>query len=131
MRRLRRLRHKKKLGAGLMAILASVFGISQGSDRQVELTWNAPTERIDGTPLPAGEVLGYDLECNNGESQSGITGNSVTISVAPSLLECSLVTLATGDNGEVLRSEPATASLLVVPFLAAPLKASNFEMRTL
>ena len=125
---LRKLRRKRR-AAGILALLASVFGISQGSDRQVELTWNAPTERIDGTPLPASEVLGYDLECNNGESQSGITGNSVTISVAPSLLECSLVTLATGDNGEVLRSEPATASLLVVPFLSAPLKASNFEMK--
>ena len=124
----RRLRRKRR-AAGILALLASVFGISQGSDRQVELTWDAPTERIDGTPLPASEVLGYDLECNNGESQSGITGNSVTISVAPSLLECSLVTLATGDNGEVLRSEPATASLLVVPFIAAPLKASNFEMK--
>lgn len=129
MRRLHRLRHKKKLGAGLMAILASVFGISQGSDRQVELTWDAPTTRIDGTPLPASEIVGYDLQCSNGESQIVVTGTSVTLSVAPSLLECSLVTLATGDNGEVLRSEPATASLVVVPFLAAPLKASNFDMK--
>ena len=127
---LRKLRRKRR-AAGILALLASVFGISQGSDRQVELTWDAPTERIDGTPLPASEIVGYDLECNNGESQSGITGTSITISVAPSLLECSLVTLATGDNGEVLRSEPATASLVVVPFLAAPVKANNFEMRTL
>lgn len=122
-------KHRKKFGIGLMSILAAMFGISQGTDRSVELTWDAPTERIDGTPLPASEIVGYDLECNNGESQSGITGNSVTISVAPSLLECSLVTLATADNGEVLRSEPATASLLVVPFLAAPVKPSSFEIK--
>jgi hypothetical protein len=112
-----------------MAILASVFGISQGSDRQVELTWDAPTERIDGTPLPASEIVGYDLQCSNGESQIVVTGTSITISVAPSLLECSLVTLAAGDNGEVLRSEPATSSLVVVPFLAAPVKAPNFDMK--
>lgn len=46
------------LALGLLLITAPLWA---SVDKTV--SWIAPTERVNGDPLPAGEIAGYDLEC--------------------------------------------------------------------
>lgn len=45
----------------------------------IDVTWVAPTQRVDGTALPANEIAGYRLEWTvKGAAQSPITVGPVT-----------------------------------------------------
>lgn len=122
-------RYHKRFGAGFLALLLSAFGITQLTDRSVTLTWVAPTERTDGLPLEAGELLGYDLDCDNGRTYSAITETTVTFDVQPGTLTCELVALATGNNGDILRSEPTIGTFLIPTSLTQPKAPTDFNFQ--
>lgn len=51
----------------LMIVLAAVPAFAQEppeADAPVVIEWDRPTERLDGTPISAEEISGYELGCS-------------------------------------------------------------------
>ena len=67
----------------LMLVLMLLLGSAIARADTVEVSWTAPTERVDGTALPATEIAGYRLSWTlNGTAQSDLTvppGTSYTL----------------------------------------------------
>ena len=82
----------------------------------IELTWDIPTQRVDGSALAAEEIDGYaiDYTHNNGEQQTIIVDGGLTLShIIPDVLPGSYVfQIATISNEQVgPSSNPITLTL--------------------
>ena len=80
----------------------------------VILTWTAPTEREDLTPLPQSEIAGYAIYCYQGsalvvnENIGNVTATTVDLPIGTS--GCRLTTIDT----DGLRSKPSNKAVIVV-----------------
>lgn len=63
----------------LVAVLALIPAQALAQAPTVAVTWTAPTERVDGTPLAAGDIGAYILGCR----ASGSTGELVDLLELP------------------------------------------------
>ena len=112
-------------------LTAAALVVSQSADVDVQLTWSAPTTRIDSSPLAASEILGYEVECTSGKTAT-VTGTNHTFSYSR-LTEsgeqsCSVRVRATDGGDEVLVSTPVTESFVIPSLFAAPSPASNLTI---
>lgn len=48
----------------LLAATAVLFAVPAQADTTFTLTWDTPTKRVDGTPLPVTDIKEYDLRHN-------------------------------------------------------------------
>jgi hypothetical protein len=113
-------------------LTAAALVVSQSTDVDVQLTWSAPTTRIDGSVLTAGEILGYEVECTSGKTAT-VTSLNHTFSYSR-LTEsgeqsCSVIVGASdGDDRFVIMSEPVTESFVIPALFSAPSPASNLTI---
>ena len=113
-------------------LTAAALVVSQSADVDVQLTWSAPTTRIDSSPLAASEILGYEVECTSGKTAT-VTGTNHTFSYSR-LTEsgeqsCSVIVGASdGDDRFVIMSEPVTESFVIPALFATPSPATNLTI---
>ena len=119
---------KRFIGGPLLALLISLGIISQTSERTVTLNWQATVERTDGKILDPGELLGYDLECVDEVVRVAPDTTTYTFTTTNyGTYTCELRSVATGEGeGVELRSEPATAIVIVTPPLFQPKTPQDF-----
>jgi predicted phage tail protein len=75
----------------------------------VSSSWEAPTQREDGTPLDAAELSHYDLSCDGGifaRIDGSSTTHTITTTLTPGEYSCQLVAVDIYGS----ESEPAVAS---------------------
>lgn len=115
----------KRLLAGLLTIIAAWFGLTQSTDKTIEINWVSPTERIDDTEI--GEIHGYEIDC---AGQAFSVGDVTTFSFQSSAWGshvCSIVVLALNENGDILRSVPTLSNSINIQLpWAAPKSATGF-----
>lgn len=112
----------RKLFAIFCIIAIAIFSgylVSQQKTALVILTWDAPTTRIDGTLLPASEILEYEITCTDREA---VVDGSLTThqfiynrQTEAGTKVCTIKTRATGDTPEeVLVSAPSAPAVEVI-----------------
>lgn len=61
------------------AALVLLLGVTAARADTLNVSWSAPTERVDGTQLPASEIAGYLLDWTvRGNAQATLTLGAVT-----------------------------------------------------
>ena len=102
---------RRDLFAALVFAIALSIAIDASADETKTFTWIAPTERVDGTPLPGSELTRYELGCGSTPTeppsvyaQWAITDPLIVTRVesfAPGLWYCVLLVYAVDTNGEL------------------------------
>lgn len=82
----------------------------------VELTWEAPTDRTDGTPLSADEIKHYAVSYGENSSNAAptnvtVVGESYSVELSPGNYFFCVATVDTGDR----RSDNRCSSRIIDP----------------
>jgi hypothetical protein len=109
---------KSKIAVSLVCVglTIALFSPSLSAETNTKLvfTYNPPTTRIDGTPLPAGEIAGYELSGGGlfAEISKDVSEYEALDYTLPREGACfSLVTKDTSGN----RSDPAETCIPALP----------------
>jgi len=113
------------LKGALVALLVGLLyhpGLAQAADTEFQLSWEAPTSRMDGSPLdPATELSGYELTCGDVVTAipATVEGNGYPVAKADALpgygnYDCSMVAIDT-ENRRSPPSDPVEVEWIAGP----------------
>ena len=113
------------LKGALVALLVGLLyrpGLAQAADTELQLSWEAPTSRVDGSPLdPATELSGYELTCGDVVTAipATVEGNGYPVAKADALpgygnYDCSMVAIDT-ENRRSPPSDPVEVGWIAGP----------------
>jgi hypothetical protein len=83
--------------------------------RTLTLKWEAPTKRLDGTPLAEDELLRYDIEFNGEAYTAKPTANHYDVIVNDPGLYCAKIKAVDTENLSSPWSEPACLAIRHAP----------------
>jgi hypothetical protein len=135
--------------SGLVAMSSQAVGqetntSADGDVPVLKLSWEAPTTRVNGSPLAADEIAGYEMQCQVDDAANGVVATSyeipATVQAMPyeidkaelfpeyGTYDCVLIVEAT--NGK--RSQPSNAvtASWTDEALAEPAAPINFQVLT-
>lgn len=97
---------------------------------QLELTWNNPTQRVDGEPLGSADIKQTNVyySCNGKEGQSVVAGSNTTFLAGLPTVETCVYTLATVDQQSQVSDKSAAYTFDPT---AAPQKPRNVRPHVL
>ncbi len=110
---------------GVFFILMVAYGVARCAD--VGLAWDAPVARVDGTPLPAAEIAGYNVYWGN---QPGAYTDSMNVTGLEAMVDCvggfdyyfAVTTVDTMGQESAYSNEVTTYVPLAVPDAPANLR---------
>jgi hypothetical protein len=111
-----------------VVILAACSGAWAAFNATISASWEAPTQREDGTPLEGAELSHYNLSCDGGifaRIDAGSTTHTLTATLIPGQYACQLVAVDIYGS----ESEPALSGFeFSGEDISRPRKPSSFDV---
>lgn len=99
----------------LVFVVAESRAETASYSRTLTLKWEAPTARLDGTPLTEDEILRYEIEFNGEAYKAEPTATHYDVIVSAPGLYCAKIKTVDTDNMESPWSEPACLAIKHAP----------------